>query len=193
MEILNYLKLNLIQKIKNNFIKFGIILSTLWLTITSSIYFLLNHFMPKVPVDKFYFGDDTLEIISYGDGVAPQLRTYLTGKDFFNFGLLPIIIFCLSALIIFWLHYRNILTKIKKNINKYRITIEVLLIGFLIYLFSYSYICSVLNLNVSFLTIPYIIFIALLNKTLWFFIFLFWFGKNLLSILKDWSNLQNKS
>jgi len=97
---------------------------------------------------------------------------------------MPIFIEWLCAIIIIWMSRRDVLRKLICKMPN-RSVIEGLGLLIVAYLILYPYLCSALGFEVSIYTIPTVILFLILNKTLWIFIFLFWFGWNLLTILKN--------
>lgn len=63
----------------------------------------------------------------------------------------------------------------------------------LIYLVTYPWLTRSLGLQEGIATIPLLLLMAVLNKTLWILLFLFWFGWNLFAILRSFNATWNRS
>jgi hypothetical protein len=175
----------------NDSIKVGIYFSTIWIIFASISYIII----------KNIFLSSTYNItLRNGSGNGNSKIILLTpNSDFFSLVIKPILIIWFIFGVFFWMKKNNLFKKIK-NISKplfRQITklfkntkiqgISIIILGYLLF---YSYINNLLSINNNVFTILIILFKALFNKTLWIFIFLFWFGLNLLSILKSWVNKQ---
>ncbi len=162
---------NLVLRKTAGWIKLCLALSVAWLVFSSSIY-----------------------LINYIISISTQSSQCFMENGIFEFILLPILIEWLCVCFIFWMRHRNILPQIMNSIKMLnKPIIEGLGIILGAYLLLYPFICSALCCEISIFTIPSIILVLILNKTLWIFIFLFWFGWNLLSILKTSQSILTRS
>jgi len=160
---------NLILKKATGLIKLVFSLSAAWTVFASSIY-LVNYL------------------------ISIHSKQYFLEQGFLEFVLWPIIIAWVCVGLVFWMKSRNIGAKIMNKVKVIdRTIIEGVVIIFIAYLFLYPYICTALNLYSDIFTIPTMILLLVLNKTLWMFIFLFWFGWKLLFVLWSLNDTWKKS